>query len=149
MPAMTSIVPAVETLWTTGATVTTCGSLASTPPILIDIGEPVRPTMNDEPGGITMTSAPMPACLCLESLSNPRQSPTISRIKVTSSAMATTLIRERTGRCARLATIILFIIDFCFQLNKEHATSAVIAAWARCAGRGLIEMHDLDPDWLL
>src|SRR5579864_3229443 len=56
-----------------------------------------------------MTSAPIPACRCFESFSIPSEKPTITRMSVTSSAMAMMLISDRTGRCTRLATIIRFI----------------------------------------
>ena len=51
---MISSVPAVEICVTTGATLCTCGSLASTPPTLIGMGAPVSPAMKDDPGGSTM-----------------------------------------------------------------------------------------------
>jgi hypothetical protein len=57
-----------------------------------------------------MASAPIPACRDFESFSIPSEKPTINRIRVTSMAMATMLIAERTGRCARLETTNLFII---------------------------------------
>jgi len=79
-------------------------------PMSIKVGAPVSPTMNDEPGGITITSAPMPCCRARESFSMPRDNPTISRISVTSNPIATMLISDRSGRYTRLATIILFII---------------------------------------
>ena len=110
MPAITSSDPAVEIWVTTGATATTCGNLARMPPTLMDIGAPVSPTMYEDPGGMTITSAPIPACLCLVSFRMPSDNPTISRIRVTSRATATILIRERIGRCTRLPTIIRFII---------------------------------------
>src|SRR5262245_21161972 len=94
----------------TGATATTWGSLAIMSATLIDAGAPVIPTIADDPGGATTTSAPMPACRWRESLSMPMERPTISKMRVTSKAMAMMLIRDRMGRCARLATIILFIM---------------------------------------
>ena len=95
----------------TGETFSTCGSLARISATLIGAGAPVIETIAEEPGGSTMTSAPMPACRCRESLSIPSDSPTISRMRVTSKAMATILITDRIGRCTRFATIILFIMD--------------------------------------
>ena len=95
----------------TGATTLDVGQLAqSSPPILIDIGALLTPAMKEVLGGCTITSAPMPAWRCRASFSMPTESPTISRISVTSSAMATMLISDRMGRCTRLATIILFIM---------------------------------------
>src|SRR5580704_18832067 len=110
MPAITSSAPWVDTIVTTGDTTATCASLANTSPTLIGMGAPVNPTMNDDPGGITITSAPIPAWRARVSLSMPIERPTISRISVTSSAIATTLISDRIGRCTRFATIILFIM---------------------------------------
>src|SRR5947207_10197427 len=40
----------------------------------------------------------------------PMESPTMSKIRVTSSAIATILISDRMGRCTRFATIIRFIM---------------------------------------
>src|SRR4051794_11877698 len=59
-----------------------------------------------------MMSAPMPTWRSRVSLSMPTDRPTITRIKVISTAMATMLMRERIGRCTRLATIILFMDGF-------------------------------------
>src|SRR5258708_33362252 len=44
----------------------------------------------------------MPACRVFESLSMPYEKPAISRISVTSRAMAKILMAERRGRCTRL-----------------------------------------------
>src|SRR5689334_16133989 len=92
-----------------GATAATCGNFCSMSAILIDTGAPVMPCRNEDPGGLTMMSAPTPACRCLESFSMPSEKPTITRMSVTSTAMATMLMTVRIGRCTRLATIILFI----------------------------------------
>ena len=62
-----------------------------------------------EPGGRTMMSAPVPFCRALLSSRMPSASPTISRIKVTSTATAVMLMIDRSGRLVRLATIILFM----------------------------------------
>src|SRR5882762_4518291 len=110
----------------------------------------------------------MPACLALESLSIPTQSPTISRIRVTSNAIATMLIRDRSGRCTRLPTIILFImrrslvvgawqsqLGLCWECNKARTAGAQgrwltanVLSWiasvgpVRLAGR-LAQVHQL------
>src|SRR5919108_2481023 len=110
---MISSVPAVENCITTGATWTTCGSFASTSAIFSDRGAPDTPAITVVPGGMTTTSAPKPAWRWRESFRMPRERPTISRIRVTSSAMAIMLITERTGRCTRLATIMRFIMSAC------------------------------------
>src|ERR1700691_2167116 len=107
---MISSVPAVDTCVITGATFTTCGSLARISATLIGIGLPVSPAMKDDPGGSTITSAPIPAARDCWSCSMPMHKPTISRISVTSSATATMLIIDRTGRCTRFPTIIRFIM---------------------------------------
>src|SRR5262249_51627861 len=121
--AITSSVPPVAIWVMTGATETTCGSRASTLPTLIEVGAPVSPTIKDEPGGITTTSAPIPACRCFESFKTPSANPTINRINVTSSPMAKTLISDRMGRCTRFATIILFIIStLCPDLRSRFYT---------------------------
>ncbi len=67
------------------------------------------PDKNDDPGGCTIRSAPMPTVRFLASFSIPSDRPTITRISVTSTAIATMLINDRTGRCNRFAKIILFI----------------------------------------
>ena len=73
----------------------------------------LRPEMNDAPGGETMMSAPIPFWRSAESFMMPMERPTISRISVTSMAMATTLMADRKGRCTRLEKTILFISDDC------------------------------------
>ena len=89
---------------------------------------------------MTTTSAPIPACRCFESFTMPNESPTISRISVTSRATATTLIKERIGRYSRLPTIILFIMKWplvvsrwqkrgCVQCSKGAAGVAVRGRW--------------------
>ena len=95
---------------TTGATAVTCGSRPILPAIFTETGAPVTPIISDEPGGCTMMSAPIPACRLLLSFRMPSMMPTISRISVTSTATATTLMRVRNGRCTRLAKIIRFIM---------------------------------------
>src|SRR5882762_2190413 len=140
---MISRAPAEAIVVITGATLFTWGNFSSTPPILMGMGAPVRPTMNDDPGGSTSTSAPIPAARARVSCSIPSERPTISRISVTSSATATTLISERSGRCTKFPTIMRFIMSFPGKL----------LAWAarrfRRAGSGLIEVHHLGPLWLL
>ena len=78
----------------------------------IETGAPLTPISSDEPGGCTMMSAPMPTWRFLASLSMPMERPTMSRIRVTSTATATTLMMVRNGRCTRLAKIILFMSPF-------------------------------------
>src|ERR1700690_3796214 len=112
MPAMISSEPDVATCVITGATLFTWGRLASTPPIFTGIGAPLNAPMKDDPGGRTRMSAPIPAVRARESCIMPRQSPTISRIMVTSSATATMLIRDRIGRWPRFPTIMRFIMSF-------------------------------------
>src|SRR6476646_10400008 len=107
---MTSRFLVVVSCQITGETVLTWGNCASTPPILIDMGALLTPAMKEVLGGCTITSAPMPAWRCRASFSTPTERPTISRISVTSRAIATMLISDRMGRCTRLATIILFIM---------------------------------------
>ena len=70
------------------------------------------PAMNEDPGGSTITSAPMPPARVRVSCIIPKQRPTISSISVTSSATATMLIIERTGRCTRFPRIMRFIMSF-------------------------------------
>src|SRR5919198_573102 len=94
---MISSVPAVENCITTGATSTTCGSFASTSAIFSDRGAPDTPAITVVPGGMTTTSAPKPAWRWRESFRMPRERPTISRIRVTSSAMA--IMRFIMGAC--------------------------------------------------
>jgi hypothetical protein len=60
-------------------------------------------------GGSTITSAPTPRWRSFESLSIPIINPTISRIRVTSTATAVMLIREHMGRCSKLESTSLFI----------------------------------------
>ena len=110
MPAIISSEPLVATWVMTGATLFTCGSFPSTPPTLIGIGAPLKALMNDDPGGRTRMSAPMPAVRVRESCISPRHNPTINRISVTSSATATMLISDRTGRCTRFPIIMRFIM---------------------------------------
>src|SRR3954465_1033886 len=93
----------------TGDTAATCGSGRSTSAILTDTGEPPRPARKDDPGGLRRMSAPVPAVRILLSFKIPSERPTISRISVTSTAMATMLINDRIGRCTRLERIIFFI----------------------------------------
>src|SRR4029077_11530190 len=140
---MISTAPAEPMGGFTGATLFTWGRFFSSPPILIGMGAPVRPTMNEDPGGSTSTSAPIPAARVRVSCSIPRESPTISRISVTSSATATTLMSERSGRCTRFPTTMRFIMSF----------SGELLAWTNRrfggAGTGLIEMNHFSPCWLL
>src|SRR6267143_420089 len=140
---MISSVPVEATCVITGATLFTCGSLASTSPTLTGMGAPEKAPMNEDPGGRTSTSAPIPAVRMRLSCSIPSERPTISRISVTSSATATTLISERSGRCTKFPTIMRFIMSF----------SGKLLAWAarrfRRARSGLIEVHHLGPLWLL
>src|SRR5882762_11730917 len=96
----------------TGATAATCGSLRNTSAILTGTGEPPRAEIKDEPGGRTRMSAPVPLVLSLLSFKMPSDNPTISRMSVTSTAMATTLIRVRMGRCTRLERINFFICEY-------------------------------------
>src|SRR5271165_1659180 len=109
MPSMTSTTPAVESWVTTGATATTCGSFMILSATLTETGAPLTPINSDELGGCTMMSAPIPACRFRLSSSMPTDKPTISRMSVTSTATATTLIMVRNGRCTRLARIIRFM----------------------------------------
>src|SRR5882762_1898856 len=102
---------------------------------LIGAGAPVIPIKLDEPGGSTITSAPMPCCRVRESFSIPNEKPTISRISVTSSAIATMLISDRSGRCARLATIILCIMG-CDLLPGLCAVGANLRF-------GVVQVHNL------
>ena len=71
------------------------GNLAKMSVILIGKGAPETPAITVDPGGITTTSAPMPAWQALESFRIPNDNPTISRMSVTSNAIATMLIKER------------------------------------------------------
>src|SRR5271165_7165435 len=109
MPSMTSTTPAVESWVTTGATATTCGSFMILSATLTETGAPLTPISSDELGGCTMMSAPIPACRLRPSSSMPIDRPTISRMSVTSTATATTLIMVGNGRCTRLARIIRFM----------------------------------------
>src|SRR6185436_16504255 len=144
MPAITSNAPEVDTWVMTGATAVTCGSFSRIFPTLIDIGAPVNPTMNDEPGGITITSAPMPACRALESLRMPSDRPTINRMSVTSRAIATIEISDRIGRCAKLATIILFIM-----LVNPLIVDVFRTSTAAAFGRLIVQTHYLSARRLL
>src|ERR1700704_2889601 len=92
------------------------------------IGAPVKPAINDDPGGNTSTSAPIPAVRARLSCSIPRERPTISRISVTSNPTATTLIRERNGLCTRFPTIMRFIIrisTFSYRLPDVQRTTCL------------------------
>ena len=82
----------------TGATAVTCSSFRNTSATLTGTGAPVIPVRNEDPGGDTSTSAPMPLVRSALSRNMPVESPTISRIRVTSMAMAVTLMAVRTGR---------------------------------------------------
>src|ERR1035438_8007561 len=76
----------------------------------------------------------------------PRQSPTISRISVTSSATATMLISERTGRRTRFPRIMRFI------MTLESTTRGLLALAIQhfcCTRIRLIQMHHFCPSWLL
>src|SRR5579884_3170501 len=96
-----------------------------------------------------MTSAPIPACRCFESFSIPSEKPTITRMSVTSRAMAMMLISDRTGRCTRLATIIRFInflfVFFWFKCSVGLLRRRLVAVLCVQRARliGLIEMDDL------
>src|SRR5450755_565729 len=140
---MISSEPAEEMVVITGATLFTWGNLASTPPTLIGMGAPVRPAMNEDPGGRTKTSAPMPAVRVRPSCSIPRQSPTIRRISVTSSATATMLISERTGRRTRFPMIMRFIMSF------PGTLPALVIQHPSRAGIRLIEEHHVSSRRLL
>src|SRR5271165_6007293 len=126
MPSMTSSTPAVESWVTTGATATTCGSFTILSATLTEIGAPLTPINRDELGGCTMMSAPIPACRFRPSSSIPMDRPTISRMSVTSTATATTLIMVRNGRCTRLERIIRFMEWplFAFRLSPFALCSA-------------------------
>src|SRR5258706_2057925 len=143
IPAIISTVPVEPTCVITAATLFTWGNLASMSPTLMCMGAPENAPMNEDPGGRTSTSAPIPAVRVRVSCSIPSERPTISRISVTSSATATTLISERSGRCTKFPTIMRFIMSF----------SGELLAWAarrfRRARSGLIEVHHVSPCWLL
>src|ERR1017187_6658291 len=94
----------------TGTAVTTCGTRRRTSPTLTEMGAPVKPINDDDPGGMTIRSAPTPSWLSFDPFTKPEKSATTSRIMVTSSAIAHIVINDRVGRCTRLATTILFII---------------------------------------
>src|SRR6184192_4701788 len=134
---MSSTAPVVLSCETTGATTATCGSLRSTSATLMETGAPEICPITLEPGGCTITSAPIPRLRARASLSMPTISPTTTRISTTSTATATTLISERIGRCTRLATTILFIASFlrrnrCLRLRRgQHLR---LAGWG-CARR--------------
>src|SRR5438445_6656624 len=102
--------PTVETCHSTGVATATCGNRARISAILAGAGALLNARIWEEPGGNTITAAPIPAWRDRESFSNPIEKPTMSRMSVTSSAIATMLMAERRGRCARLETIILFIM---------------------------------------
>src|SRR5258708_5164980 len=102
------LAPAVSWV-TTGVTAAMCGCLRRMSPTLMGTGAPVRPVMNDEPGGFTIMSAPMPAWRGLLSFRIPGERPRFSRTGVPATATATMLMADRSGRYTRLATIILFI----------------------------------------
>src|SRR6266852_3085197 len=87
--------PALETCISTGVATVTCGNRTRKSAILTGAGAPVSPTIFEEPGGSTITSAPIPAWRERWSFNIPTENPTISRIRVTSRAMATTLMPER------------------------------------------------------
>src|SRR5438876_7318899 len=103
----------------------------------MDTGAPEICPMTLDPGGCTITSAPMPRLRARASLSMPTINPTTTRISTTSTATAITLISERIGRCTRLATTILFIASFlrrnrCLRLRRgQHLR---LAGWG-CARR--------------
>src|SRR5437762_4943725 len=102
--------PLVETCNSTGETTATCGNFRRMFAIFTGIGEAVLATILEEEGGNTIASAPIPAWRDRESFNIPTDRPTINRISVTSRPIAAILITDRTGRCARLETIILFIM---------------------------------------
>src|SRR6185369_1791797 len=106
---MSSTLPAVFNCMTTGATAVTWFTFRRRSATFIDTGAPVTPVIKDEPGGETITSAPMPFWRSAESFMIPTDKPTIKRIRVTSTAIATMLMTERNGRCTRLEMTILFI----------------------------------------
>src|SRR5436309_1629255 len=106
---MTSILPPLLVCAATGATASTCGTLRRTSAIFTETGEPPKAEMNEEPGGRTRISAPVPAVRFLLSFRIPSESPTISRMSVTSTAIATMLMSDRIGRCTRLEMTIFFI----------------------------------------
>src|SRR6266849_6483900 len=116
---MTSTAPAVDSCQITGETTATCGSLRKMSATFTDTGAPLIPAIKDDPGGCTMTSAPMPAALARASFRIPSDNPTISRISVTSRAMAIMLITDRIGRYTRLATIMRFIMHS--ALSTQHS----------------------------
>src|SRR5256885_6586281 len=66
----------------------------------------------------------------------PMESPTMSNIRVTSSAMATILISDRIGRCTRFATIIRFIMMSVEGRNPLPAISSL-----RRRSLRLVEAH--------
>src|SRR2546425_10957419 len=116
---MTSTAPAVDSCQITGETAATCGSLRKMSATFTDTGAPLIPAIKDDPGGCTMTSAPIPAALARASFRMPSDNPTISRISVTSRAMAIMLITDRIGRYTRLATIMRFIMQS--ALSGQHS----------------------------
>src|SRR6202041_3518760 len=145
MPAIISSVPEEATCVITGATLFTWSSFSSTSPTLMGMGAPENAVMSEDPGGSTSTSAPMPAVRVRVSCNIPRERPTISRIIVTSRAIATTLISERNGRCTRFPTIMRFIMSLVFSRKLLTVASRCF----RGAGVRLIEVDDLSPDRLL
>src|SRR6266850_6203053 len=124
---MTSMFVPVLVCAATGETAATCGSLRRTSAILTDTGDPVIPEMKDDPGGRTKMSAPVPLVRCLLSFKMPSDNPTISRMSVTSTAMATTLIRVRMGRWTRLERINFFICEY--QVLSTESNSTCRANW--------------------
>ena len=61
MPSITSTPPPVAICQTTGLTTFTCGMPRSTSATFTETGAPLMPAKNDDPGGCTITSAPIPA----------------------------------------------------------------------------------------
>src|SRR6266702_1142276 len=94
-----------------GATAVTCGTVRSLSATLMDTGAPVIPARKLEPGGETMTSKPIPFWRSALSLSMLMHRPTMSRINVTSTEIAKTLIMVRRGRSAADAGLVLSPTD--------------------------------------
>src|SRR5579859_1575357 len=109
---------------TTGETATTWGCLRKISATLIRTGAPPNAARFDDPGGLTVRSAPIPTWRDLLSSRIPSASPTIIRISVTSTATAKIEIIDRIGRWTRLATIILFINLLTARRNDCRSSSS-------------------------
>ena len=111
MPQMISGVPTVLNCRAAGDTTVTWGNLASGTANLMGMDTGPMPLMLLAALPRIIRSAPTPLLRALVSLRMPMKMPTMERIMMTSMATATTLMRERRGRCTRLAKISLFILE--------------------------------------